>query len=187
MKSIFSIFALAAVMALATGCVAERSHYVPQGAGKTTSGFSQNDIDATVGQAMQKLNQFSVRYAAPNGARRIVNVKNVVNDCISRGLNAETVAEEMSFALKEQLTNAGLFIIYNERIAAAGTINPEFLLESRLQQRNMRRDDGNVYQEFSLNMTMIDVTPGSPSYGLEIWQARIPLKKGVDRRNIYAN
>ena len=62
---------------------------------------------------------------------------------------------------------------------------PEFLLEGRLTQRNMRKDNGDVYQEFSLNLTMTcsPYHPTAELRGLEIWQKRIPLRKEVDRRN----
>ena len=62
------------------------------------------------------------------------------------------------------------------------SITPEFVLYGKLQQRNMRRDGGNVYQEFSLNLQLVDVATN-----LEAWQKRITLRKGVDRRNAMSN
>ena len=47
-----------------------------------------------------------------------------------------------------------------------------------LKQRNMRKDNGDVYQEFSLNIRLVDVNKN-----LEFWQKRIPLRKEVDAAN----
>ena len=87
--------------------------------------------------------------------------------------------------------NHGSFIVYNEQmanaVAATGqmAVPPEFLLVGHLTQRNMRKDNGDIYQEFSLNLTMT-CSPDHPNAqlrGLVIWQKRIPLRKEVDRAN----
>ena len=184
-----SALVCAAALTGATGCATmERSHVVTRGTAEVVAGFSQDDIDWAVGQAVAKLNQFNARYAV-DGARRVVNIKDVTNDTLSRGINADALSEQLGQSLREELTNAGFFIVYNERMALAAaargqpvTVLPEFVLYGKLQQRNMRRDGGNVYQEFSLNLQLVDVNTN-----LEIWQTRIPLQKGVDRRNAMAN
>lgn len=49
----------------------------------------------------------------------------------------------------------------------------------------MRKDNGDIYQEFSLNLTMTcsPYHPNAQLRGLDIWQKRIPLRKEVDRAN----
>ena len=172
-----------------SGCAMERSHLVARGDGETVAGFSQDDIDSAVQSAVDDMCRWSGRYDAGPGARRVVNVKNVVNDTLSRGATAEALSEQIGQSLRERLTNGGKFVVYNEdaaRMAAARgqpvSITPEFVLYGKLQQRNMRRDGGNVYQEFSLNLQLVDVATN-----LEAWQKRITLRKGVDRRNAMSN
>ena len=65
--------------------------------------------------------------------------------------------------------------------ASAGqavTTMPEFVMFGNLKQRNMRKDNGDVYQEFALHIRLVDVKTQ-----LEFWQKRIPLRKEVDSRN----
>lgn len=170
-----------------SGCV-DVTAPVPPGGGEPVAGFSQDDIDSVARQAVEDLCRWSGRYDAGPGARRVVNVKNVVNDTLSRGATAEALSEQLGQSLREQLTNSGKFVVYNEdaaRIAVARgqpVVTPEFVLYGKLQQRNMRRDGGNVYQEFALNLQLVDLATS-----LETWQKRITLRKGVDRRNAMAN
>ena len=174
-------FAVAAVTL--TGCMTERSHLVTEGeTAEVTAGFSEDEIRAFAQDVVQKINAASKRYAIP-GKRRIVNVKNIVNDTLSRGNDAAYLSETIAQCLKEELLNGGMFIVYNERVGAAGTVQPEFVIDAKLLQRNMRRDNGNFYQEFSLNIQMMDMVPGSQTYGLEFFNRRFPIRKGVDKAN----
>ena len=110
-------------------------------------------------------------------------MKNFRIDTLSRGNDAAYLSETIAQCLKEELLNGGMFIVYNERVGAAGTVQPEFVLDAKLLQRNMRRDNGNYYQEFSLNVQMMDMVPGSQTYGLEFFNRRFPIRKGVDKAN----
>lgn len=181
---------VATLAAFSTGCMTERSHYVTSGSEETTTGFSEVEINRTVQQAISKLNQVAVRYGQglEPGERLVLNVKDIINDTMARGINAETVSQQLSQSLKEELTNGGIFIVYNEALApqliAQGmpVPRPNYILDGRLQQRNVRRDNGNFYQQYSLNLALTDTTNG-----LQVWTSRIPLEKGVDRKNIMAN
>ena len=180
----FMMVAVMSVVAVAmTGCVAERSRLITEGeTAEVTAGFSEDEIRAFTHDVVQKINQASARYAVP-GKRRIVNVKNFKIDTLSRGNDAAYLSETIAQCLKEELLNGGIFIVYNERVGAAGTVVPEFVLDAKLMQRNMRRDNGNYYQEFSLNVQMMDMVPGSQTYGLEYFNRRFPIRKAVDKSN----
>ena len=176
----------AAMIGLAGCMTASRVVYEGEQA-EVVAGFSQDDISYAVSKAVQDIDSCSRRYHQGEG-RRVINVKPILNDTLSRGNAADVLSESIGMSLKEKLMNHGSFIIYNEHMASiAGQTGalPEFLLEGRLTQRNMRKDNGDVYQEFSLNLTMV-CTPYHPNQqlrGLEIWQKRIPLRKEVDRGN----
>lgn len=181
---------LGAALACLTGCMTQ-SRVIPTGAtAEVVAGFSQDDIDATIKQAIQNIDASSARYHQGAG-RRVINVKPFVVDTLSRGNAAEPLAESLTLALKEKLMNHGSFIVYNEQmanaVAATGqmAVPPEFLLVGHLTQRNMRKDNGDIYQEFSLNLTMTcsPYHPNAQLRGLDIWQRRIPLRKEVDRAN----
>lgn len=181
---------LGAALACLTGCMTQ-SRVIPNGAtAEVVAGFSQDDIDAVINQAIQNIDSKSVRYHQGAG-RRVINVKPIVVDTLSRGNAAEPLAESLTLALKEKLMDHGSFFVYNEQmanaVAATGqmAVPPEFLLVGHLTQRNMRKDNGDIYQEFSLNLTMT-CSPYHPNVqfrGLEILQKRIPLRKEVDRVN----
>ncbi|MBR4604313.1 MAG: hypothetical protein IKO43_05675 [Kiritimatiellae bacterium] len=187
-SSIVFASALAATAAFSTGCMTERSHIVTRGSQETVSGFAQDDIDRAVQQAVSKLNSVAARYQGEKGVRMVLNVKDITNDTMSRGIYADALSEQLSQSLKEELTNGGIFVIYNEALAPSliaqgmNVPRPDFILDGKLQQRNMRRDGGNFYQEFSLSLALTDTTNG-----LQYWTARIPMSKGIDRRNIMAN
>lgn len=175
---------LAASLAALTGCMTQ-SRLIPQGAtAEVVAGFSQDDIDSVVSTVVQNINKYSARYAQP-GKRRVVNVKDITNDTLSRGRDADFLSQTLGEAIREELTNSGNFIVFNEALAAnaaaagqAVSVTPEFVMFGALKQRNMRKDNGDVYQEFSLNVRLVDVATN-----LEFWQKRIPLRKEVDRRN----
>ena len=182
----FAMIAAVSVAAMSmTGCMTEKSRLITEGeTAEVTAGFSEDDIRAFTREVVQKINQKSARYAVP-GKRRIVNVKNFKIDTLSRGNDAVYLSETIAQCLKEEMTMAenGIFAVYNERVGAAGTVQPEFVLDAKLMQRNMRRDNGNYYQEFSLNVQMMDMVPGSPTYGIEFFNRRFPIRKGVDKAN----
>lgn len=183
MNKLIMVATMSVAAVALTGCMTERSHLITEGeTAEVTAGFSEDEIRAFTQDVVQKINVASKRYAIP-GRRRIVNVKNIVNDTQSRGNDAAYLSETIAQCLKEELLNGGMFIVYNERVGAAGTVQPEFVLDAKLLQRNMRRDNGNFYQEFSLNIQMMDMVPGSQTYGLEFFNRRFPIRKGVDKAN----
>ncbi len=156
---------------------------------ETVAGFSQDDLDYTIDVAVRDLRAVSQRYQI-QGRRRIVNVKNVLNDTTERGNNAEALAENLGQALRERLTNDGAFIVYNEAVARQAQSEGvfvgkyEFILTGTLRQRNMRKDNGDFYKEFSLNLSLVGAAGNPDVAGLEVWQKRIPLRKEVDRKRI---
>ncbi len=184
MKRMMMGAALAACAMAMTGCMTQ-SRLIPQGAtAEVVAGFSQDDIESVLETVKEEINKASMRYAVP-GKRRVINVKDIQNDTLSRGRDADFLSETLGEGIREKLTNSGNFIVYNEKMAqnalAAGqavTTIPEFVMFGSLKQRNMRKDNGDVYQEFSLNIRLVDVKTQ-----LEFWQKRIPLRKEVDRRN----
>ena len=183
MNKLIMIAAMSTAAVVMTGCMTEKSHRVVAGEiAEETAGFNEDDIREFTRDVVQKINVASSRYAVP-GKRRIVNVKNFKIDTYSRGNDAAYLAETIPQCLKEELLNGGMFIVYNERVGVAGSVQPEFVLDASLLQRNVRRDNGNVYQEFSLNVQMMDVIPGSPTYGLEFFNRRFPIRKAVDKSN----
>lgn len=186
MKRIVIGAALTACMIVMTGCMT-KSRLIPQGAtAEVTAGFSQDDIDSVLETIKEEISKASMRYAPLNpGERRVINVKDITNDTLSRGRDADFLSEALGEGIREKLTNGSLFIVYNEKLAAealaAGrpvTIRPEFVMYGSLKQRNMRKDNGDVYQEFSLHIRLVDVNKN-----LEFWQKRIALRKEVDAVN----
>ena len=176
--------ALAACTMMMTGCMTE-SRLIPQGAtAEVVAGFSQDDIDSVLETVRDEINKASMRYAV-QGHRRVINVKDIQNDTLSRGRDADFLSETLGEGIREKLTNSGNFIVYNEKMAQnalaarqAVTTRPEFVMYGSLKQRNMRKDNGDVYQEFALHIRLVDVKTQ-----LEFWQKRIPLRKEVDAVN----
>ena len=180
----FAMIAAVSVAAMSmTGCMTEKSRLITAGeTAEVTAGFSEDEIRAFTRDVVQKINAASARYAVP-GKRRIVNVKNFKIDTLSRGNDAAYLSETIAQCIKEELLNGDIFIVYNERVGAAGTVQPEFVLDAKLMQRNVRRDNGNYYQEFSLNVQMMDMVPGSQTNGVEYFNRRFPIRKAVDKAN----
>lgn len=179
MKRLVVSAALVAAVCGVSGCMTQ-SRVIHEGEqAEVVAGFSQDDIDYAVSKIVQNISKASERYAKP-GARRVINVKDITNDTLSRGRDAGALAESLGQSIREELTNGGSFIVYNEKLAvtAANRVLPEFVMYGRLTQRNMRKDNGDVYQEFSLNIQLVDVKTG-----LEFWQKRVPLRKEVDKAN----
>ena len=184
MKTVMMSAALAVCAVAMTGCMT-RSRLIPQGAtAEVVAGFSQDDIESVLETVREEINKASMRYAVP-GHRRVINVKDILNDTLSRGRDADFLSETLGEGIREKLTESGNFIVFNEKMAAnaaaAGqpiTITPEFVMFGSLKQRNVHKDGGDVYQEFALHIRLVDVKTQ-----LEFWQKRVPLRKEVDRRN----
>ena len=139
MNKLIMIAMLSAAAVTLTGCMTEKSRLITEGeTAEVTSGFSEDEIRAFTRDVVQKINAASARYAIP-GKRRIVNVKNFKIDTLSRGNDAAYLSETIAQCLKEELLNGGMFIVYNERVGAAGTVQPEFVLDAKLLQRNGKR------------------------------------------------
>ena len=185
-------FAMIAAVSFAvlsmTGCMTEKTRLIVDGeTAEAAAGFTEDEIRASVSAVIQGISRASARYAVDD-RRRIVNVKNLKIDTLSRGNDAAYLSETVAQCLKEGLMGYdgpdGKFIIYNERIGASGRVRPEFILDAKLMQRNVRRDNGNFYQEFSLLIQLTDCKdPNSDTYGLEFWQKRFPIRKAVDKNN----
>jgi len=188
MNKLIMIATLSVAAAAVTGCMTEKSRLIVEGeTAEVTAGFSEDEIRSSVSAVIQGINQASARYAVDD-KRRIVNVKNLKIDTQSRGNDASYLSETIAQCLREGLTGYdgpdGKFIVYNEEIGRRGRVQPEFILDATLKQRNMRRDNGNVYQEFSLLIQLTDCKdPNSDTYGLEFWQKRFPIRKAVDKAN----
>ena len=179
LKRFLSITSLCAATAFVAGC-ATTTHYVPQGGTvAAVGGFSQDDVDYTVSQAVQSL-LAQGRLMSTDGSRKVVVVENVVNDTLSRGSQSDALAESLGLSLRENLTNSGKIIVFNKRAAQYATVkvDPQFSLLGRLTQRNLRQDNGVIQIEYSLNLQLIELATG-----LEFWQKRIPLRKIADRAN----
>ena len=184
MKTVMMSAALAVCAVAMTGCMT-RSRLIPQGAtAEVVAGFSQDDIESVLETVREEINKASMRYAVP-GHRRVINVKDILNDTLSRGRDADFLSETLGEGIREKLTESGNFIVYNEKMAqnAAGagqvvTTMPEFVMFGNLKQRNVHKDNGDVYQEFALHIRLVDVKTQ-----LEFWQKRIPLRKEVGRVN----
>ena len=180
MKEFCSFISFLIIAILMAGCETTTA-YLPQGAVvQTVAGFSQDDIEYTASLAVESLLTLD-RIKAPEGAQRaIVVVENVVNDTNSRGRDAEALAEGLGLTLREQLTDCGKIVVFNKEAAqyASVKVTPQYSLNGRLTQRNLRQDNSDVQIEYSLNLQLIDLATG-----LEFWQRRIPLRKIASRRN----
>jgi hypothetical protein len=188
MKNLIAVATISLCAFAMTGCMTERTSYVVEGeTAEAVAGFSEDDIRKVVLKVIQDINIKSARYSTPQNPVRVVNVKKVKIDTNSRGNDAVYLADTIAQCFKEELGGRDplnpKFYVYNEamaaRMAAAGRpvpYQPQFILESTLRQRNVRRDNGNVYQEFSLNIQLVDVATS-----MEFWQKRVPLRKAVDK------
>lgn len=189
MKNLVLVAAFSFCACVTTGCMTERTRVITEGeTAEVVSGFSEDDIRSSLIDVVNDINQKSTRYSTPTHPVRVVNVKKVKIDTNSRGNAAVYLADTIAQCFKEELTNGGKFYVYNESAAQAAAAagrpipyKPQFILESTLMQRNVRRDNGNIYQEFSLNIQLIDIATS-----IEFWQKRISLRKAVDKsRGMY--
>lgn len=179
LSKMLAIAACCAAPVLMTGC-ATPTRYVPQGGTvAAVGGFSQDDIDYTVSQAVQSM-LAQGRLRSEDGSRKVVVVENVVDDTLSRGAQSDALAEALGLSLRENLTNSGKILVFNKSVAQYATvrIDPQLTLHGRLTQRNLRQDNGDIQVEYSLNLQLVDLATG-----LEFWQKRIPLRKIADRAN----
>lgn len=179
LSKMLAIAASCAAPVLMTGC-ATPTRYVPQGGTvAAVGGFSQDDIDYTVSQAVQSM-LAQGRLRSEDGSRKVVVVENVVDDTLSRGAQSDALAEALGLSLRENLTNSGKILVFNKSVAQYATVrvDPQLTLHGRLTQRNLRQDNGDIQVEYSLNLQLVDLATG-----LEFWQKRIPLRKIADRAN----
>ncbi len=179
LSKMLAIAACCAAPVLMTGC-ATPTRYVPQGGTvAAVGGFSQDDIDYTVSQAVQSM-LAQGRLRSEDGSRKVVVVENVVDDTLSRGAQSDALAEALGLSLRENLTNSGKILVFNKSVAQYATVrvDPQLTLHGRLTQRNLRQDNGDIQVEYSLNLQLVDLATG-----LEFWQKRIPLRKIADRAN----
>ena len=176
---------VAAALAM-TGCMTEQTRRIVKGEDtEVTSGFAEADLQIVVNEAVQGINKAAMRYAKP-GKRRVVNVKPFTVDTSARGSQAGYLADSLKTMFEESLMGwdgeGGNFIVYNEDFAAqtgAAPVRPEFIMTGKLREQNVRRDNGNYYKENSLILRLTDVATG-----LDFWQKRVPLLKGVDKTNM---
>ena len=180
-KSVFlSLLCIAAV--IVSGCGTTKTQYVAQGGSvQAITGFSQDDVDDVISRAVQSIIGLDRIKIKEGASRAVVVVRDVTNDTSSRGRDAEALAEMLGLSLREELTNCGKVVVYNEQVAANATVKvtPQYILYGRLTQRNLRQDDGDIQLEYSLNLQFVELATG-----LEFWQKRIPLRKLAARKNV---
>lgn len=182
MKHLMLTLAAVVTAAVLSGCATERTRTVRPGEDtEDTVAIAEKDIQAFVADVIEKVDENSKRYEVP-GKRRIVNVKKVKVDTMSRGSQAGYLAETIAIMLEEGLMNNEKFVCYNEELAGldqAATTQPEFVMTSTLKEQNVRRDNGNFYKEYSLLVRLTDWNTK-----LAFWQGRIPLIRIVDKKNL---
>ena len=180
-------FGMAALAAIAmTGCATEQTRRIVRGEDtEVTSGFAEADLNIVVSEAVQGINKAAMRYAKP-GKRRVVNVKPFTVDTTARGSQAGYLADSLKIMFEEALTGwdgeGGSFIVFNENVAVqtgSAPVRPEFILNGKLREQNVRRDNGNFYKETSLILRLTD-----EATKLDFWQKRVPLQKAVDKVNV---
>ena len=179
LSKMLAIAASCAAPVLMTGCATPTRYVPPCGTVAAVGGFSQDDIDYTVSQAVQSM-LAQGRLRSEDGSRKVVVVENVVDDTLSRGAQSDALAEALGLSLRENLTNSGKILVFNKSVAQYATVrvDPQLTLHGRLTQRNLRQDNGDIQVEYSLNLQLVDLATG-----LEFWQKRIPLRKIADRAN----
>lgn len=174
--------ALVAVFAAGfTGCKTATRRYAAGETRQTVSGFSEEDINDTVSRAIQSICSQDRIKPQPGSNRAVLIVEDVKNDTLSRGRDAGALAEALGQSLREELTNGDKVIVYNKAAAQYATVQvePQYVLQGRLTQRNLRQDDGDLQVEYNLNLTLIDLQTG-----LEFWQKRVHVGKLADKSNL---
>lgn len=164
-----------------TGC-RTKTQYIGPGQAQIIGGFNQDDIDAAINAAVTSILTLD-RIKVPAGSNRaIIAINNVQNDTLSRGRDAEALAEALGISLRSYLTNCGKVIVYNAQVGQYATqqVAVQYTLYGRLTQRNLRQDDGDIQIEYNLNLQLVE-----NATGLEFWQQQIPIRKLADRRNAF--
>lgn len=191
---------IVAALAMA-GCATEQTRRIVKGEDtEVTSGISEEDLRIIVRDAMDNMRKKSYRFVAnqcqqqgvqvPAKVRRIVNVKPFTIDTTARGSQAGYLADSLKIMFEEEMMNMdddepsakASFILYNEDVATQtgnAPVRPEFILNGKLREQNVRRDNGNFYKENSLILRLTDVATT-----LDFWQTRVPLQKAVDKTNV---
>ena len=99
MTTVMMSAALAVCAVAITGCMT-RSRLIPQGAtAEVVAGFSQDDIESVLETVREEINKASMRYAVP-GHRRVINVKDILNDTLSRGRDADFLSETLGEGIR---------------------------------------------------------------------------------------
>jgi len=163
-----------------TGCTTPTKRYAQNETRQTVAGFSEEDINDTVSRAYQSICSLDRIKLKPGANRAVMVVEDVTNDTLSRGRDAGALAEALGQSLREELTNGGKVIVYNKEAARYATVrvDPQYRLAGRLTERHLRQDDGDVQEEYNLNLTLVDLATG-----LEFWQKRVHVGKLVDKNN----
>lgn len=177
-----AIIALTALtLAGVTGCATSTRRYAANETRQTVAGFAEEDINDTISRAIQSVCAQDRIRLQPGANRAVVIVEDVKNDTLSRGRDAGALAEALGQSLREELTNGGKVVVYNKEAAQYATVkvNPQYILRSRLTQRNLRQDNGDLQVEYNLNLTLIELATG-----LEFWQKRVHVGKLADAANV---
>lgn len=184
MKHIVIPVVLASLVFAVCGCTTKSRLIADPSQAEVVAGFSMDDIVWAADVVVKDVERVNARYAQPAGGVRIIDVKNITNDTLSRGRDAGALADALGQAIREGLANGGRFAIIDETLCVNAEKKPvpEFILHGRIFQRNMRKDNGDVYQEFYLNAQLVD-----PKTGLQVWQKSLPLRKEVDAKNSMVN
>ena len=177
-----AILALAALTLVGvTGCATTTRRYAANETRQTVAGFAEEDINDTISRAIQSVCAKDRIRLQAGANRAVMIVDDVKNDTMSRGRDAGALAEALGQSLREELTNGGKVVVYNKEAAQYATVkvNPQYILRSRLTQRNLRQDNGDLQVEYNLNLTLIELATG-----LEFWQKRVHVGKLADAGNV---
>jgi len=180
MKTLF--IPLCAVLLIATsGCTTPTRRFAEGETRPEVAGFSEYDINDTVSRALQSIISQDRIKLQPGANRAVMIVEDVVNDTLSRGRDAEGLANSIGQSLREELTGCGKVVVYNKDVGQYATVRvtPQYILKGRLTERNLKMDNSDYQKEFNLNLTLVEIATG-----LEFWQKRIHVGKLVDRKNL---
>ena len=163
------------------GCTTPTRRFAENETRAEVAGFSDYDINDTVSRAMQSiLGQDRIKLQ-PGANRAVMIVEDVTNDTLSRGREAEGLANSIGQTLREELTSSGKVVVYNREVGQYATVRvtPQYILKGRLTERNLKMDGSDYPKEYNLNLTLVEI-----STGLEFWQKRVHVGKLVDRKNL---
>ncbi len=180
MKQVMMVAGLAALV-VCGGCMTASQRITGATPVEEVAGFSFLDVDEVVNRAVESIvGQDRIKVQAGSN-RAILVIPDVKNDTLSLGSQADALAQNLGQGLRERLTNSGRVVVYNPAVGASATVRvtPQYTLYGTLVQRNIRKDNGDFYKEYSLNLQLVDIATG-----LEFWQKRIPIRKLVDKANV---